>query len=63
MGKATTAFLLPLEGQYTTVVYGLIRQQRYQEAVAIVARERLKFPRSRAALSLMGYCYFHMQVG
>jgi hypothetical protein len=44
------------------VVYGLIRQQRYQEAVSILCRERHKFPRSRAALSLLGYCYFHMQV-
>lgn len=50
------------QGQYTTVVYGLIRKQRYQEAVAILSRERQKFPKSRAALSLLSYCYFHMQV-
>lgn len=50
-----------MQGQYTAVVYGLIRQQRYQEAVAILSAEQQKHPASRAALSLLGYCYFHMQ--
>lgn len=49
------------EGKYTETVYGLIRDQKYGEAVQILSLERQSFPRSRAALSLLGHCYYMMQ--
>mmetsp|Transcript_23212 Transcript_23212/g.68402 ORF Transcript_23212/g.68402 Transcript_23212/m.68402 type:complete len:677 (-) Transcript_23212:459-2489(-) len=50
----------PVEGQFTERVYGLLAQQRYQEAVGILQQEQYNFPTSRAANSLLGYCYYHM---
>ncbi|KAG8461835.1 hypothetical protein KFE25_013854 [Diacronema lutheri] len=49
----------PVEGQYTERVYGLIGQQRYAEAIQILQQAQYDFPTSRAANSLLGYCYFH----
>lgn len=36
---------------------------KYAEAARALASELQNFPRSRAALSLLGYCYYYMQVG
>eukprot|EP00448_Togula_jolla_P040374 CAMPEP_0170631880 /NCGR_PEP_ID=MMETSP0224-20130122/34933_1 /TAXON_ID=285029 /ORGANISM="Togula jolla, Strain CCCM 725" /LENGTH=629 /DNA_ID=CAMNT_0010960361 /DNA_START=96 /DNA_END=1985 /DNA_ORIENTATION=+ len=36
-------------------------EQQYDEAVRILNNELQNFPRSRCALSLLGYCYYHMQ--
>ena len=47
-----------LAGQYTSTVYGAIKEGRYAEAIQILEFERQNFPRSRAALSLLGHCYF-----
>eukprot|EP00451_Oxyrrhis_marina_P035899 CAMPEP_0204374272 /NCGR_PEP_ID=MMETSP0469-20131031/48551_1 /ASSEMBLY_ACC=CAM_ASM_000384 /TAXON_ID=2969 /ORGANISM="Oxyrrhis marina" /LENGTH=195 /DNA_ID=CAMNT_0051364837 /DNA_START=1 /DNA_END=585 /DNA_ORIENTATION=- len=49
------------EGEYTATVYALLRDQKYDEVVRILNQERQNFPRSRAALSLLGYAYYHMQ--
>mmetsp|Transcript_16108 Transcript_16108/g.32071 ORF Transcript_16108/g.32071 Transcript_16108/m.32071 type:complete len:646 (+) Transcript_16108:16-1953(+) len=46
--------------QYTATVYGFIKDGNYIEAVRILQYELQNFPRSRAALSLLGYCYYHM---
>lgn len=45
----------------TSLVYTAIRHGRYDEAVRHLNLQRQSFPRSRAALSLLGFCYFHMQ--
>ena len=47
-----------LDGQYTTTVYTCIKEQQYQEAIEILQLELQNFPRSRAALSLLGYCCY-----
>jgi tetratricopeptide repeat protein 30 len=47
-------------GHYTSTIYGAIKEQRYQDAVEILQIEYQNFPRSRAALSLLGYCYYRM---
>lgn len=47
-------------GQYTSTIYGAIKDGRYSEAIEILALELQNFPRSRAALSLLGYCYYHI---
>eukprot|EP01013_Petalomonas_cantuscygni_P008265 TRINITY_DN20981_c0_g1_i1.p1 TRINITY_DN20981_c0_g1~~TRINITY_DN20981_c0_g1_i1.p1 ORF type:complete len:670 (-),score=171.60 TRINITY_DN20981_c0_g1_i1:1921-3930(-) len=48
-------------GTYTTTIYGLIKSQKWMEAIVILSQELENFPRSRAALSLLGFCHFHNQ--
>lgn len=48
------------QGQYTATIYGAIRDQRYLDAIDLLQVEQQNFPRSRAALSLLGYCYYRI---
>ena len=50
-----------VEGQHTSLVYGLIRDGRHAEAARLLTLELQSFPRSRAALSLLGHCYYALQ--
>jgi tetratricopeptide repeat protein 30 len=43
------------DGQYTQVVYTLIKEQKYNEVITLLSNELQFSPRSRAALSLLGY--------
>eukprot|EP01038_Epipyxis_sp_PR26KG_P005705 gene5705-7874_t len=47
-------------GQYTSTIYTAIKEQRYNDAIDILEVEYQNFPRSRAALSLLGYCYYRL---
>lgn len=47
-------------GQYTSTIYGAIKEGRYYDAIEILQIELQNFPRSRAALSLLGFCHFHV---
>ncbi|KAJ8253972.1 hypothetical protein COCON_G00205840 [Conger conger] len=49
------------DGEYTATIYKMIKDGRYGEAIHILSNELQKQLKSRAALSLLGYCYFHMQ--
>jgi len=49
------------EGEMTKTVYAHIMEQRYDQAVRILSNELQNFPSSRCALSLLGYCHYHMQ--
>nr|XP_033785865.1 tetratricopeptide repeat protein 30A isoform X1 [Geotrypetes seraphini] len=49
------------DGEYTAVVYRLVKDGRYGEAIQILSSELQKQSRSRAGLSLLGYCYYQMQ--
>ncbi|XP_019378550.1 PREDICTED: tetratricopeptide repeat protein 30A-like [Gavialis gangeticus] len=49
------------DGEYTAVIYGLIRAGRYTTAAAILSSELQRSCRSRAGLSLLGYCYYQLQ--
>ncbi|XP_012997750.1 intraflagellar transport protein 70A2 [Cavia porcellus] len=49
------------DGEFTAVVYRLIRDARYSEAVQLLAAELQRSPKSRAGLSLLGYCYYRLQ--
>ena len=49
------------EGQYTSHIYGLIKDQNYNEATKILNSQLELNPRSRAALSLLGYCSYMSQ--
>jgi tetratricopeptide repeat protein 30 len=46
------------EGQYTSYIYTLIKDQNYNEAISILNNQLESNPRSRAALSLLGYCNY-----
>eukprot|EP00727_Mastigamoeba_balamuthi_P001461 m51a1_g11311 putative tetratricopeptide repeat protein 30a-like (630) ;mRNA; f:91431-94054 len=49
------------EGQYTTVVYTMISEQKYAEVRPILEDQLRRFPTSRAALSLLGYVTYQQQ--
>uniref|UniRef100_A0A8D2AQQ7 Tetratricopeptide repeat protein 30 n=1 Tax=Sciurus vulgaris TaxID=55149 RepID=A0A8D2AQQ7_SCIVU len=49
------------DGEFTAVVYRLIRDSRYAEAVQLLGAELQRSPRSRAGLSLLAYCYYRLQ--
>eukprot|EP00611_Tribonema_gayanum_P021738 TRINITY_DN4238_c0_g1_i1.p1 TRINITY_DN4238_c0_g1~~TRINITY_DN4238_c0_g1_i1.p1 ORF type:complete len:650 (-),score=302.97 TRINITY_DN4238_c0_g1_i1:45-1994(-) len=49
------------EGQFTSTVYGSIKEGRYADAIQLLNFQLQSFPRSRAALSLLGYCYYQTQ--
>ncbi|XP_026181782.1 intraflagellar transport protein 70A isoform X1 [Mastacembelus armatus] len=49
------------DGEYTATIYKLIKDSQYVEAIHILNGQLQKHTKSRAALSLLGYCYYHIQ--
>ncbi|XP_030591209.1 intraflagellar transport protein 70A isoform X1 [Archocentrus centrarchus] len=49
------------DGEYTATIYGLIKDGQYVEAIHILNGQLQKHTKSRAALSLLGFCYYHIQ--
>ncbi|XP_061761633.1 intraflagellar transport protein 70A isoform X2 [Nerophis ophidion] len=49
------------DGEYTATIYKLIKDSQYVEAIHILNSQLQKHTRSRAALSLLGFCYYHIQ--
>uniref|UniRef100_H2RLP1 Tetratricopeptide repeat protein 30 n=1 Tax=Takifugu rubripes TaxID=31033 RepID=H2RLP1_TAKRU len=49
------------EGEYTATIFKLIKESQYVDAIQILTVQLQKHPKSRAALSLLGYCYYHIQ--
>jgi len=49
------------DGEYTKIVYTLIKDQKYQEVITLLNNELQFNNRSRAALSLLGYCHYYVQ--
>lgn len=49
------------EGNKTQAIYTLISEQKYQECIKILSSELTAHPKSRAALSLLGHCYYYIQ--
>lgn len=49
------------EGNKTQAIYTLISEQKYQESIKILTQELTTHPKSRAALSLLGHCYYYVQ--
>ena len=47
------------DGAKTSTIYSLIRDAQYPEAISLLTSELSAHPKSRAALSLLSYCYFH----
>ncbi|XP_015914325.1 intraflagellar transport protein 70A [Parasteatoda tepidariorum] len=49
------------DGEYTKVIYGMIKEGLFKEAIAVLNQQFQANPNSRAALSLLGYCYYFTQ--
>ncbi|KAF8368667.1 dyf-1 [Pristionchus pacificus] len=49
------------DGEYTSTIYGLIRDNRYNDVIRISLYEVQKAPSNRAALSLLAYSYYYTQ--
>ncbi len=49
------------DGEYTKTIYSMIKEQRYNEAIAALSIIYDSHPTSRAALSLLAHCYFYTQ--
>nr|CCC89909.1 unnamed protein product [Trypanosoma congolense IL3000] len=48
------------DGNFTATVYGYIRDHKYDEAIEVLLLQLEEFPKSRAAISLIAYCYYHV---
>jgi len=48
------------DGKATEQIYGLIRDGKHNEAINILTQKILEFPNSRAATSLLAYCYYYV---
>ncbi|KAL0234133.1 hypothetical protein PCE1_001171 [Barthelona sp. PCE] len=49
------------EGYLTSLVYGLVREQRYAEVIEICSYHLSLDPKNRACLSLIGYCAYNLE--
>ncbi|KAM8825310.1 intraflagellar transport protein 70A isoform 1-T1 [Synchiropus picturatus] len=49
------------DGEYTATIYKLIKEGQYVEAIHILNAQLQRHAKSRAALSLLGFCYYHIQ--
>ncbi|KAG7273099.1 hypothetical protein CRUP_024829, partial [Coryphaenoides rupestris] len=49
------------DGEYTATIYRMIKECRYGDAIQVLNTQLEKHMKSRAALSLLGYCSFHTQ--
>jgi hypothetical protein len=50
------------DGEYTKTIYSMIKESRFNDAIAALSYIYDSHPTSRAALSLLAYCYFYTQV-
>lgn len=48
-------------GTKTQIIYSLIRDQKFNDAINLLNNELMSHPRSREALSLLGHCYYYIQ--
>lgn len=49
------------EGEFTATVYGMIKDQKFKDAIQVLEIQMQYQPTNRAALSLLGYCYYQLQ--
>lgn len=49
------------EGKYTATVYKWIQQEQWSDAIGLLSFQLQLSPNSRAALSLLAYCYYQVE--
>jgi tetratricopeptide repeat protein 30 len=59
-GLAPTSLAQIPEGKITATIYSFIRDGRYQDVIKILSTEN-NTTKTRASLSLLGYCYYQVQ--
>uniref|UniRef100_A0A7E4VA12 Tetratricopeptide repeat protein 30 n=1 Tax=Panagrellus redivivus TaxID=6233 RepID=A0A7E4VA12_PANRE len=55
------AFVPIKDGEFTTTIYGFIKENRYADCIRVLQYELQRTPNSRAALSLLAYCHYSTQ--
>ncbi|KAI6242175.1 Tetratricopeptide repeat protein 30 [Aphelenchoides fujianensis] len=55
------AFVPIKDGEFTSTIYGMIRDNRFVDVMRILQFELQRIPNSRAGLSLLGYCFYQTQ--
>ncbi|KAI6242149.1 Tetratricopeptide repeat protein 30 [Aphelenchoides fujianensis] len=55
------AFVPIKDGEFTSTIYGMIRDNRFVDVLRILHFELQRIPNSRAGLSLLGYCFYQTQ--
>jgi hypothetical protein len=48
-------------GKYTTIVYSLIRDEKYQAVIDLFMSDLQTNTENRASNSLLGYCYYKLE--
>ncbi|CAD6186166.1 unnamed protein product [Caenorhabditis auriculariae] len=56
-----TSFMPIRDGDFTSTIYGLIKEQKFNEAIRFLQYQNEQAPKNRAALSLLAYCYYYTQ--
>ncbi|EGT58244.1 hypothetical protein CAEBREN_29399 [Caenorhabditis brenneri] len=49
------------EGEFTSTIYGLIHEHKFNDAIRILQYQHERNPKNLAALSLLAYCYYYTQ--
>uniref|UniRef100_A0A8R1HMB8 Tetratricopeptide repeat protein 30 n=1 Tax=Caenorhabditis japonica TaxID=281687 RepID=A0A8R1HMB8_CAEJA len=49
------------EGEFTSTIYGMIREQKFSEAIRILQYQHERNPKNLAALVLLAYCHYYTQ--
>ncbi|CAG5118639.1 unnamed protein product, partial [Candidula unifasciata] len=49
------------EGDYTSTIYGFIKDQKFNDAIQVLNHHLQGETKTRAALSLLAYCYYQVQ--
>ncbi|KAH7717054.1 Tetratricopeptide repeat protein 30 [Aphelenchoides avenae] len=49
------------DGEFTSAIYGMIKEHRYADVIRVLQYELQRTPNSRAAMSLLAYCYYNTQ--
>ncbi|KAI6227564.1 Tetratricopeptide repeat protein 30 [Aphelenchoides fujianensis] len=55
------AFVPIKDGEFTSTIYGMIRDNRFVDVMRILQFELQRIPNSRAGLSLLAYCFYQTQ--
>ena len=59
-GGGGGGFGMVRDGKATEQIYSMIRDGKYHDAIAVLQQKQFEFPMSRAALSLLAYCYYYV---
>ncbi len=59
--EAPIGFFQIPKGKITATIYGMIRDQRYDDAIKLLVNEKPNFQDNRALTSLLAYCQYYSE--